>query len=151
LPSPAANPYDFGSAHIFGHYASRTLSPDDVVVATNTAPNPRMDAAYNEVRQVLRDDALALLIGGAATPVRIGELMTGLGERVERAWFRLLWLIKYDLLRAVPSGRTRRPSGRCCARASAPDASRRGSARRRRSRPRDRARAPARCPRPPAA
>lgn len=101
LPSPAANPYDFGSARIFSHYASRTLTPDDVVVATTA--NPRFDAAYNEVRQVLREDALAVMIGSAATPVRIGDLLAQLGEPADRAWFTLLWLIKYDVLRVVQS------------------------------------------------
>lgn len=99
LPSPADNPYNFGSARIFSHYATRTLSADDVVVATH--PQPRIDAAYNEVGQVLRADALTLMVASAVEPVRVGDLLARLGEPIDRAWFTLLWAIKYDLLRVV--------------------------------------------------
>jgi hypothetical protein len=68
----------------------------------NGAPT-KIDAAYNEVRPVLREDALALMVA-AAEPVRVGDLMARLGEPSDRAWFTLLWLIKYDLLRVAPRG-----------------------------------------------
>ena len=72
LPSPAVNPYNFGAARLFNHYATRTIAPDDRLVATAAAAiaagrAPHIDAAYNETRPLLHD-ALAAMIHAAATP-----------------------------------------------------------------------------------
>ena len=97
----AVNPYNFGAARLFNHYATRTISPDDRLVATarsDAGRAPHVDAAYNETRPLLHD-ALAAMIHAAATPVTAAELIALAGDPADRAWFTLLWLVKYDLLR----------------------------------------------------
>jgi hypothetical protein len=118
LPSsgaPAINPYNFGAARLFNHYATRTISPDDRLVATAAISvtggvtggvaggaaagrAPHIDAAYNEARPLLHD-ALAAMIHAAAAPITAAELIALAGDPADRAWFTLLWLVKYDLLR----------------------------------------------------
>jgi glycosyltransferase involved in cell wall biosynthesis len=102
--APAVNPYNFGAARLFNHYATRTIAPDDLIVATAAADAsgraPQIDAAYNETRPLLHD-ALAAMIHAAATPVRAADLVALAGAPADRAWFTLLWLLKYDLLRLV--------------------------------------------------
>jgi glycosyltransferase involved in cell wall biosynthesis len=107
LPSPAINPYNFGAARHFNHYATRTISPDDRLVATAAiglaggaaaGRAPHIDAAYNEARPLLHD-ALAAMIHAAATPIAAADLIALAGDPADRAWFTLLWLVKYDLLR----------------------------------------------------
>jgi glycosyltransferase involved in cell wall biosynthesis len=96
------NPYNFGAARLFNHYATRTIAPDDLLVASATSDAsgraPQIDAAYNETRPLLHD-ALAAMIHAAATPIRAADLIALAGPPADRAWFTLLWLVKYDLLR----------------------------------------------------
>jgi Glycosyl transferases group 1 len=102
--SPAGNPYNFGAARLFNHYATRTIAPADRLVATAAIDAagraPHVDAAYNEVRPLLHD-ALAAMIHAAAAPVTAADLVALAGDPADRAWFTLLWLLKYDLLRLV--------------------------------------------------
>jgi hypothetical protein len=96
--SAAVNPYNFGAARLFNHYATRTIAPEDRLVATaGTSAN---DAAYNEARLLLHDK-LAAMLHAAAAPVTAAELIALAGPTADRAWFTLLWLVKYDLLRLV--------------------------------------------------
>jgi glycosyltransferase involved in cell wall biosynthesis len=108
LPSSTVNPYNFGAARLFNHYATRTISPGDRFVATAAIDStgaagraPHVDAAYNEARPVLHD-ALAAMLHAAATPVTAADLIALAGDPADRAWFTLLWLVKYDLLRLMP-------------------------------------------------
>jgi glycosyltransferase involved in cell wall biosynthesis len=101
LPAEAANPYDVGAARIFGHYATRALSPDDRVVTTTDA-NGRpasIDASYTEARALLREDVIRAMLASAATPIAVRDLIARGGAAADQAWFTVLWLVKYDLLR----------------------------------------------------
>jgi glycosyltransferase involved in cell wall biosynthesis len=99
LPSRAVNPYNFGAARLFSHYATRTISPSDCLVATATTT--QVDAAYNEARPLLHD-ALAAMVHAAAKPIAAADLIALAGPPADRAWFTLLWLVKYDVLRLAP-------------------------------------------------
>jgi glycosyltransferase involved in cell wall biosynthesis len=108
-PKPSPNPYNFGTTRFFGHYATRTLSPDDrIVAATDASGRPLpIDAAYNEARALLRDDTLTQILAAATKPIAIRDLLARLDARLDaplgaphdEVWFTLLWLLKYDLLR----------------------------------------------------
>ena len=107
---------------------------------------PQIDAAYNETRPLLHD-ALAAMIHAAATPVRAADLVALAGAPADRAWFTLLWLLKYDLLRLVRPERPDRTKelaaqrlqrSSCCPRLRA-SSRMRGRARRSRPRPAPRA------------
>jgi len=101
VPAPAANPYDFGAARLFGHYATRRLSSDDLVVRAPAGSIVAVDAAYSETRALLDARFVARLLAGADAPVRAGDLLALAEVPAPQAWFALLWLVKYDLLRVA--------------------------------------------------
>jgi hypothetical protein len=41
------------------------------------------------------------MIHAAATPIAAADLIALAGDPADRAWFTLLWLVKYDLLRLM--------------------------------------------------
>jgi glycosyltransferase involved in cell wall biosynthesis len=104
LPSPADNPYDFGAARLFNHYATRTLTLDDMLVAASDAIGcmPQVHPAYTETRPLLHEALPAILAAAAAQPVRAADLLALAGPPADCAWFTLLWLLKYDRLRLAP-------------------------------------------------
>jgi glycosyltransferase involved in cell wall biosynthesis len=108
---PAAS---FSPARVFGHYASRTLTAETRVIATDTPADP----PYNEIRPLYDQALVDRAIAAAASPVTIGDLVITLthGSRdgapgdvhagavePKRVWFIVLWLLKYDRLRLAPA------------------------------------------------
>lgn len=87
-PEPVRPPSRLPYADVFGHYATRTLSPDDVVVlrrGLNGAPPPSSQL-QQLVSQAVLTGILRQLAGG---PAKVGELAP-----TDTELLALLWLMK---------------------------------------------------------
>jgi glycosyltransferase involved in cell wall biosynthesis len=98
---PAAS---FSPARIFGHYASRTLTPETRVIATDSPADP----PYTEMRALYDQALVDRAMAAARVPVTIGDIVALLTQGQpdaprKRAWFIVLWLLKYDRLRLAPA------------------------------------------------
>jgi hypothetical protein len=99
LPAaPLQSSTAFVPTRIFGHYPSRTLGPDDRVVATDSPADP----PYSEIRPWCDDLLIAMVLAAARTPLSVRALIGALPADPSRGWFTVMWLLKYDRLRLAP-------------------------------------------------
>ena len=110
LPSSASShfsgrqPVQLGAARLFNHYATRTIAPDD-----RSSPPPRRSRPAARRRSTppttKRVRCCTTRSPRCSTPPRnrsrAADLIALAGDPADRAWFTLLWLVKYDLLRLV--------------------------------------------------
>jgi len=98
LPEAGISAFQADQSRIFGHYVSRMIQPEDLVVAQPPRP---LSPSYAEVSVLLRGDELEMLLGLARTPIRVGDLLARAALPPGKGWFMVMWLLKYDLLRTL--------------------------------------------------
>jgi glycosyltransferase involved in cell wall biosynthesis len=97
VPPAGKNPYNLGPAHIFSHYASHQLLPDDYVVATAESAT---EGPYNETATALPPALLEDLVARAQRPIRVESLSQQSAHgSPDAALYAIVWLMKYGLLR----------------------------------------------------
>ena len=96
VPPAGKNPYNLGPAHIFSHYASHQLQPDDRVVATTKTAT---EGPYNETAAALPSALLADLVARAQRPIGVGRLSRSAHGSPDAALYAIVWLLKYGVLR----------------------------------------------------
>jgi glycosyltransferase involved in cell wall biosynthesis len=98
-PPPVVHdrPYARSPHEIFAAYPTRTLGPDDTVVA---APGVPLDASYVELRPLLDPQVLTAMLAAAEQPTSIASLVA-LASEPARGWFTVMWLLKYGILQRV--------------------------------------------------
>jgi hypothetical protein len=95
--APAAgNPFNLGPRALFSHYQSHTLRPAQHVIATTESLD---DTPYNEAGLILQPALLQALLARARDGASLEELVVSAHAPEGHAWYALVWLMKYGLLR----------------------------------------------------